>query len=110
MSSIFQEIEIDWRGETYHVTPTMKLINRIENDVSLSRLALRAQKGDVPLSHVALVFSHLLKAGGCNTSDEEVYSAMFGGEDNGVIMDVINTALTAFYPSTESGDDLKKSQ
>lgn len=113
MASIFQEIEIEWDGETYTVTPTMRLINKIENEVSLAKLAYRAQSGDVPMSHVATVFAHLLKAGGCeDISSEKVWYAMNLGGEMSVekTMDILNVTLSAFYPKTESSDDLKKSQ
>ena len=110
MASIFNEISIEWGDVEYHITPTMKLINKIENEVSLTRLAMRASTGDVPLSQVALVFMHLLNSGGCQVSQEQVFQAMFEKDGNAVVMEALNLALTAFFPTTESNADLKKSR
>jgi len=110
MASIFSEIELDWDGRTYYVTPSMKLINRIEQDVSLASLARRVSMGDTPFSHVATVFTHLLKAAGCNTNEELVFQALFSNKDGENLRNSLNTVLSAFFPSTDSGEDLKKSQ
>lgn len=50
MASIWNDIEIDFKGETYTVRPTMEFINHIEQGPgnSISMLYGRASVGDLP--------------------------------------------------------------
>lgn len=103
MAAIFQEIQLGWGGEQYSITPTMKLLNKIEQDVSLARLAHRMSVGDVPMSQLACVIGTLLRAAGANASDEEVYSEMMTGEP-GAIQDMASTVMLAVFPQPKKSE------
>lgn len=107
MAATFDEIELKWRGEEYRITPNFRLINRIEQDVSLAKLAVRIQSGDLPMSHVASVFTHLLNAAGVKSDPEAVYcELMLSGEEQ--IQHAVGLALSAFFPRNSTTDDVKK--
>lgn len=100
---------MEWNGEVYRITPTMKLINRIEQDISLSSLAVRIQGGDIPLSQLATAFALLLRAGGCNTNAEQVYVAMFSNEQaQNVAAQAANALMMACFPSNMPVQSVKK--
>ena len=110
MAAVFSEIEIELKGVIYHVTPTMRLINRIEQDVSLAKLAYRVASGDAPFSHVAMVLGHILRADGCRETDEDILEALLSNEGGQDLRASVDDVLTACFPRTESTEDLKKSQ
>ena len=115
MSQIYKTINIEWKGETVRVTPTFKLINAVEDEINLVLLARRLSDGDIRFSHVATLYSLLLKAGGERVGANEVYQAMFSGreDDEQAISNALNAAnqaLEAFYPQSESNQAEKKSQ
>ena len=101
---VYPEVEIEWAGKKYDVKVTMKTINKIEQSVSLTGLIVKVQNGDVPLSHLAVVYGNLLRAAGVSVADDEVYGAMFGvvNESELTQQEVIAAsaaALSACFPT-----------
>lgn len=84
MSAVFEEVTLGWRGETYNITPDMRLLNRIEQTVSLSRLANRLVNADPPISQLATVVAEMLRKGGAQVTDEEVYQELMTGDPDAV--------------------------
>ena len=66
MAAVYRDIELTWGGEEYRIKPTMQLMQDIEQHFSLSRVAHRISKGDVPLSHMATMVGVMLRSAGCN--------------------------------------------
>lgn len=91
MAAVFKELVIEWKEKEYRITPTMRLINRIEQEVSLSDIAQRILRNRAPLSHIALVVAIFLNSAGANVSQEEVYSELMVGDENtaGTLMSLI---------------------
>lgn len=110
---IYPEVSIEWAGVEYKTKATFKVINKIEQTVSLAGLAVKVQHGDVPLSHLATVYGNLLRGAGVATTDEEVFAAMFGAGDESQlsqteIIGLAASALGACFPSNAPKDDSKK--
>ena len=101
MASIFQEVSIGWRGAEYRITPTMRVLNRIEQDVSLAVLASRISSGDVPISHLAMAVAALLKEAGASATAEEVYESMVSGDPES-IRDMATAIILAAFPVKKS--------
>lgn len=100
MAAIGKTVTLGWQGKEYEVQVTMRLINRIEEDVNLLKLAMALSRGDVPTSHVATVFSHLLTAAGAEATPDDVWSAMFGDEATDVIT-AATLALECVFPDVK---------
>ena len=49
MAFIYPEVSIEWAGVEYSAKATFKIINKIEQSVSLAGLVTRVQAGDVGL-------------------------------------------------------------
>ena len=101
---VYPEVSIEWAGKTYDTKVTMKIINKIEQSVSLTGLIVKVQSGEVPLSHLAVVYGNLLRSAGVNASDDDVYGAMFGVESECGLsqQDIIAAsaaALAACFPT-----------
>lgn len=103
---VFRDIELVWRGTSYSVTPTMRLMRSIEmGEVSLTDIAIRTAQGRPPISHIAFVLAKMLQSVGAQVTDDEVYSVLMAGEQAEVVA-LINVVLTAFSPGER---DPKKS-
>lgn len=99
MAAIYQEVELTWQDETYTVTPTYRMIQKIEQRYSIAGMAARIVNGDPPLSHIAEVVSILLTAAGAkNASPEAVYENITVEPDADHVGTLCTLILTAFVP------------
>ena len=114
MAFIYPEVTIEWAGVEYKTKATFKVINKIEQSVSLAGLVVKVQACDVPLSHLATVYANLLRGAGVAADDEEVYASMYGAETDAQlsqseIIDLAASALTACFPANApAGKAVKK--
>lgn len=82
MSAIFQDVVLGWAGREYRITPTMRLLNTVEQRVSLSALAHSLAAGHPRLTHLATAVALFLQHAGVTVSEEEVYQEiMHGGQE-----------------------------
>ena len=110
MASIFKEIHITWQGVEHRITPTMRLINQIEQEVSLSRLAARLHAGDVPISHLSCLIAAFLRSDGVKVSDEEVYASLINGEEQEAINAAAASIFESVFPATPKKSDAAQKQ
>lgn len=99
MASVFKEVSLTWDGESFNITPTMAVLNRIENTVSLSRLAHRLATGDPPLSQLASVIGIMLREAGSDATDEHVYQELMTGSTDAV-QEMAGAVMTAVFPQS----------
>jgi len=98
MSAVFRELVLQWKGTEYRVKPTMAILNRIEQDISLSVLAFKIANGNPPLSQIATVISHFLNAAGAkNATAEDVYVEIMNGDKN-VVGNMAGAVMLAVFP------------
>lgn len=97
MSAIFKDVELAWDGTTYTVKPTMLLLNKIEQRVSLAALIRGLSTDAPPLSHLAFVVGEFLRAAGCKVEDEEVYCELMTGDVQDLIS-IRDAVLAAIFP------------
>lgn len=113
MAFIYPEVTIEWAGVEYSTKATFKVINKIEQSVSLAGLVTKVQSGDVPLSHLATVYANLLRGAGVAADDEEVFAAMFGADTSAQLSqtDIIAlaaSALSACFPTNAPKEESVK--
>jgi hypothetical protein len=98
MAAVFRDLVLHWKGNEYRVKPTMTILNRIEQDVSLSVLAYRISSGTPPLSQLATVISHFLNAAGVrDVTAEDVYVEIMNG-DKKIVGDMAGAVMLAVFP------------
>lgn len=98
MSAVFRELVLNWKGSEYRVKPTMAILNRIEQDISLSVLAFKITSGNPPLSQLATVISHFLNAAGAkDVTSEDVYVEIMTGNKK-VVGDMAAAVMIAVFP------------
>ena len=95
--AINKTLEINWDGVQYDVHVTMRLIDRIEEDLNLMLMVKQCTTGDVRFSHAALLVGILLRSAGAqNASQEQVFEAMFSGEGDIDPSNVVNLMWDIF--------------
>ena len=103
MAAVFREVNLGWAGEDYKITPTMRLLNQIEQDISLSELAYRMSTGKVPMSQLAVVIGTMLRSAGAKASDEEVYQELMTG-DMDAVQSMATAVMEAVFPQPKKSD------
>jgi hypothetical protein len=104
--SVFKDIELTWKGESYTVRPTMKLIFELEsiNGCSLMGFANRASTNDVPVSVAYEYVAKTLKHAGV----KDITSADVFEEAGGIRVEVLTMAMSIVSACLNMEDDSKK--
>ena len=112
MARIWNDIEIDWKGETYTLRPSIEFINYLEQGPgnSISMLYGRASQGDLPTGKGCEVIAKCLRYTGAkkvaDVTPEDVLE-----ETAGVGVDFITlvcSILLACMPEPKKKTPLKK--
>ncbi len=98
MSAVFRTVQLSWEGKTYDVKPTMDLLNRIENRVSLAALVRGLSTDAPPISHMAFVLGEFLRQAGARVDDAEVYRELMTGESSDMIA-MRDAIFAAVFPA-----------
>jgi hypothetical protein len=109
MSAVFRTVQMAWDGQTYEVKPTMALLNKIEQRVSLAGLVRGLATEAPPLSHLAVVVGEFLRHGGARVKDEEVYRELVTGEVQDLLM-VRDAIFAAVFPEPKKKGDQKMTE
>lgn len=97
MSAIFRDVELAWDGKAYTVKPTMQLLNKIEQRVSIAGLVRGLSSDAPPLSHLAFVTGEFLRSAGCRVDDAEIYQELMTG-DVASLMAMRDSILSGIFP------------
>ena len=83
MASIWNDIEIDWQGETYTVRPTMEFINHLErkDGRSVSKMYQRLMAKDLPSGAACELIADTITWAGGEAKPSEVFAETMGGMD-----------------------------
>jgi len=102
MAKVFRDIDIVWEGERYTLTPSNRLLRRIESEVSLTKLFNDAQNGELSVPNLSYVVCEFLKAAGVKGIDEDaIYGDLMAdmANNNGaLIMQMVEVIATAMSP------------
>lgn len=104
--SVFKDIEIEWKGESYKVRPSMQLIFDLESvqGSSLTGFANRAANNDAPVSvayeYVAKTLRH---AGVKDVTSEKIFEDV-----GGVRIEIVQMAMQIVFACLNMDDDAKK--
>ncbi|MEM1079222.1 MAG: hypothetical protein AAGI09_11890 [Pseudomonadota bacterium] len=101
--SLTRQIEIDWQGETYVVTPSNALLRQIEmGGVSLAGLASGFASGQPQTFIFAYVLSRYLQSAGAeNVSEDEVNSVLERMPQDKVVT-IMKTVIATIVPMSSA--------
>src|SRR5688572_6972223 len=104
MAPVYREIELQWEGKTYKVTPNYQMIQRIEQTISIGPLLRRALNGSAPNSQLADLLSMALREAGCraDSADAEAINAeLYDPENVKRVTSAAIAVMIAVLPQTE---------
>ena len=105
LMALFRETKLTWRGEEYFVTPSNRILRRIEGEgVYLDALGRALRDGKVPIGQLSYVIATLLQTAGARITEDDVLEDLTDG-DADVIETLALAALTALSP--EQHDEKK---
>ena len=102
-----ESVKLKWKGEEYECVITMGLIKEMERSgINILKTAIDIDKPGIPLvSIVSELYSHLLRAGGCDVTEEDVYiSIMSAPQDAVELTNAAKHAISFFFPALESSE------
>lgn len=102
MPPVYREVELTWGDRTYTVTPTFRLIQQIEQRVSVSAVLGSIANGTPKMSLLSEVVADLLRFGGCkDASAEDIYASLLSPEGSGAIQGICTAIMLAFIPEAQ---------
>ena len=108
MSAIFKDVELSWDGKAYTVKPTMMILNKIEQRVSLAGLVRGLSSDAPPLSHLAFVVGEFLRAAGARVEDDEIYRELMTGDVQSLLA-MRDSILVAIFPEPKKKENQQPS-
>lgn len=108
MAAIWNEIILDWEGETYNVRPTIDFLNHLEqgSGSSLTHLLIRLGNNDLPSGKACELISKTLNYAGAKTTPEDVFLAT--GGVNVDMMQAAQIILVGCMPAPQDDKPKKK--
>ena len=97
MAAVYQDILMEWEGVEYTIKPSMRPMQDIEQEFSISRVAHRITNGDAPWSHMAAIVGAMLRSAGAEVTDDDVFSELMQG-DSKVVQDMAIALISAAFP------------
>ncbi len=79
-----KKLTLNWQGTTYNIKFTMEMIDELEESINLMKMLTQCLEGDIRYSHAAKLVSLTLNMMDANTTQEQVYTGMFGDGENDV--------------------------
>ena len=108
MAGVFREVDIEWGGETYTFTPSMRLIRSIERGdgdgpVCIMQLIHAAQSGSPQFGFMAWLVAKVMTFGGAKVDDGEIYKQMMGSEKEAISLYLNCIDAISPAPKVEKG-------
>ncbi|MEQ3625989.1 MAG: hypothetical protein ABNH26_08780 [Celeribacter sp.] len=82
---VFRDVLIEWQGETYTVTPSNRLLRKIEGEgIELLDVITKISNGKAPVSEIAFILTEFINSAGGRTDEDttlgEIMSALHNGQ------------------------------
>lgn len=106
--SVFRDIDMHYEGETYTLTPSNRLLRKIEAGLapsSLTGMIGRVAAANPPVAEVAYVVAELLIAAGVkNVDEDEMYGELMDDLANGgeVFAQMCEAVILAISPAEDT--------
>lgn len=101
--SVTRQIEIDWQGETYVVTPSNALLRQIEmTGVSLAGLVSGFASGQPQTFIFAFVLSRFLQSAGAEDVSEEEVRAVLDALPQEKVVAIMTTVIGTIVPTSDA--------
>lgn len=112
--SVFRDLEIGYGGENYVLTPSNRMLRRIEAGLapsSLTDVIARTASGKPPISEISYILAEFLKEAGAEGVDEdEMYGELMSdllNNEGKVFASLTEVVVQAISPTDSAGKKLK---
>lgn len=113
--AVFRELVIEWEGKKYDFTPSNKFLRRVDREVSLAGLSIRAERGEAPIFDMAFVVSEILREAGADMSEDDVIEEITKADNEeraqylvGLINNIMPGSASVDAPSGGADASVKK--
>lgn len=81
--SVFDDVEITWEGKTRTIPAEgiMKTIARVEDIITMGEIFQYSERGAAPMGKLSMAFTVCLQVAGFEVDSDQVYKALFQGND-----------------------------
>lgn len=105
MAAVFRDVTIHFRGRDYTVTPSNRMIRRLENDVSISKMMIAWARGEPLLGAMCYVLAEMLRGAGASVTEDDVLQEVsHAGQDGIALLGLVMEALTPAAPEKADPD------
>lgn len=79
---------------------TMRLVERIEEYINLSRMVSDCSSGDLKVSHASRLIATILESAGCEVTADEIWEDIFSGGDfePSDMVELVTNILGTIFP------------
>ena len=98
--AINKRINLVWKEKTYDILMTMRLIEKIEEHLNLSRMVSDCSTGDLKVSHASRLIATILESAGAEVTSEEIWEDIFGGGDFSptAMVETVTAIMSTIFP------------
>ncbi len=115
--SVFRQIQVEWDGVTYTITPTLSLLRRIENEVVIADVVSGIGQMQPKISHIAFLLSAFMRTdvenGENAPSEEDVFHALMNDRAGELLPEATTFLMLAIGidpPKRDENDDENEEQ
>lgn len=107
--AVFRDVTINWAGNDYVVTPSNRLLRRIEGEgISFTHMISRIANGEPPISEVSFVIAEFLKSAGAKVTEDDIYAEIMAALSRGDGDAFANLAVSVVEAISPQEPDAKK--
>ena len=99
---VFRNVTFAWGGETFDFVPSFALLERVEDIIPISKLAMDLGAGNSKVSTAARLVHVVAKSAGIAVTVDDVYQVM-AGLDPADRVDLLVGVIDAFTPKAVEG-------
>ena len=111
--SVFRDTTIEWNGETYTLTPTMRLLHAIEagdrskgiDRISLAEVMQSVTSGQPQLAKMSHIVEMVMRHAGAKDFREDEFYQEFWVGDRTAATECWHTIVSAITPAPKEGKD-----
>lgn len=100
--SVYRTVTLEWGEETFEFTPSFSLLERVENIIPMSQLAMDLQGGRMKSTIATRLLYTVAKSAGADVNIDEVHQVMSNLPPQ-ERLDVLVSIIDAFSPKAPEG-------
>jgi hypothetical protein len=101
--SVFEDVTLEWEGKSKTVphNDVMRMLAKVEDQLTLHEMQLFRQRGTAPLIRVSMAYACALRHAGFEVSDDEVYKRIMdssSGDQGQLALMIVSSLQSMMVP------------